>query len=1121
MLSPIRFSYLLAFIFMLMVSKPVFSQKERVTIHMEQAKLSDIFEEIERQTVYLFFYNKKNINVNKTLTINVVNTPVTDVLNSILDTDETYRMVNGHIILSKLESREESPPKQQNIMIAGTVTDENGELLPGVNVVLKGTLTGTVTNMHGEYMVTAPNKKMVLVFSFVGFQSKEVSVGTANNQTINVVLEENAQQLEEVSIVGYGTQRKVSVVGAIATLKPFDLRVGGVSSISNALAGSISGLIGIQSSGEPGKDVSEFWIRGISTFGANSSALILIDGIDRGAYSLNDLVPEDIESFSVLKDATATAIYGARGANGVVLINTKRGQEGKIYINANVKTMVEALPRLPEYLRAYDYATLANEARAVRGDQSVYSPEIFDIIKYNMDPDLYPDVSWQDEILKKQTYGMQANVNISGGGKLARYYMSGFYRTNDAIYKQTGMERYHSNVRRNQYMFRSNIDVDVTKSTLLSLLLSTKLVDLNRPGMGTTEEIWGAQANLTPLTVPVRYSNGQLPAYGKGEDTSPSVLLNETGYLTDRDNAIESLLTIAQDLSSLLDGLKITGSVSLDYFNNHLTKRTKMPDLYKAIGRDWRTGELITQRTVTATQMKYENSSYGTRTIYMEAKLDYSKIIRDKHRVGALVLYQQKDFQRTDVEDELLSIPKRHQGIAGRLTYSYNDIYFIEGNFGYNGSENFPKGQRFGFFPSVAAGYVVSNYEYFKENLPFINMLKFRYSLGLVGNDQIQKAGNDVRFPYLTYVNMNAPGYVFGDQGQNNGGGVTDAVLGSTGLVWEKAIKQNWGIDLVMWNNALHVTVDAFIDKRDNIFMERASLPGTIGVATVPWGNVGRMKSWGTDGTASYHRKLGDFNIEVRGNLTVTRNKILDYDETPPRYPYLAMKGNSYGATRGLIALGLFRDEEDVRNSPTQFGKVLPGDIKYQDVNGDGRIDGDDIVPIGNSYIPRIQYGFAGSVSWKDLYFSIFFRGSGKADYFMGGTGYYPFSNGIMGNVLSIVKEQDNRWTPASFSGDLTTEKTNARFPRLTYGENANNNRPSSFWLANAAFFRLKTVEVGYTLPYQWTEKIRIANLRISVTGDNLHVWDKVKLWDPEQASKNGAVYPLTRSWSLSVQLSF
>lgn len=1003
------------------------------------------------------------------------------------------------------------------VTVSGTVRD-NVDVLMGVRIVQKGNeKISATTNAEGKYSIdVSPN--CILVYTFLGFAPHEAKVGTAGKQTIDVVMTEDANELEEVAVVGFQTQRKVSVVGSISTIDAKELQVGGVTSISNALAGRIAGLIGVQRSGEPGKDVSEFWIRGISTFGANSSALVLIDGIDRGASSLNELAPEDIESFSILKDATATAVYGSRGANGVILINTKRGQEGKMTVSANVKMMIETLPSLPKYLRAYDYARLANEARNIRGDKSVYSNEVYDIIKNGMDPDLYPDVDWQSEILKKSTWGMQANINVSGGTKSARYYMSGFFRTNDASYKQYGMDRYNANVRRNQYSFRSNIDVDVTRTTKVALLLSAKLVDQKRPGIGTTDQIWGAAANLTPMTVPVRFSNGQLPAYGKDENASPVVLLNETGFIVDRDNTIESKLQIDQDLKFITDGLKASAAISFDNYNNHITSRKKMPDLYKAIDRNWTTGELMTQKTVTALPMAFSTSSYGVRTIYFEGKLDYNRIIANRHRIGGLFLYYQKDETDTSKDQELTSIPYRNQGLAGRLTYSFDDIYFVEGNFGYNGSENFPKGERFGFFPSVALGYVISNYEGVRTTLPFLSNLKLRYSYGLVGNDQI---GSGVRFPYLTTVNVNASGYPFGDQRENKIPGITESVLGSTGLVWESAVKQNYGIDLSFFNNALSVSVDAFLDRRDNIFMQRVSLPNIIGVGTKPWGNVGKMRSWGADGTASYRKKIGQVDLEVRGNFTLTRDKILDYDEIIPKYPYLAQKGSSSGVTRGLIALGLFKDEEDVKNSPTQFGNVLPGDIKYQDINGDGVIDDYDIVPIGNSNIPKLQYGFALAGNWKNFDFNVFFRGASQVDYFQGGTGYYPFANGVTGNVLSMVNDPNNRWTPAWYSGDASTENPNAKFPRLTYGNNTNNNRRSSFWLADASYLRLKTVEIGYTLPRSLLKRMQMTNLRLSIIGDNLYVWDKVDVSDPEQASSNGAVYPLTRSFSFVLQMSF
>lgn len=1003
---------------------------------------------------------------------------------------------------------------QTLVKVEGSVRDQQNELLIGVNVVVKGARgKGVVTNVDGQYSLMV-NAGDVLVFSYIGYNSQEFKIGN-KDQKLDVVLKASSEALEEVSVVGYGTQRKVSVVGAITTLDTKELARTGVTSITNALAGRVAGLIGVQRSGEPGEDVSEFWIRGISTFGAKQGALILIDGIER--ESINEVAPEDIESFSILKDATATAVYGARGANGVVIINTKRGKEGRMSISANVKGMIETLPRLPKYVNAYDYARLANEAKAVRGDKPLYAEGIFDVIKYNMDPDLYPDVNWQDEILKDRTWGMQANVNISGGGGVAQYYMSGFYRTNDAIYKESGMNRYNTNVRRDQYSFRSNIDVNVTKSTRLSLLLSVALVDLNRPGLGTTKQIWDAQANLTPMTVPVRYSNGLLPAYGKGDLASPAVLLNETGFLTENQNTVESKLMLEQDLSMLTPGLKASAALSFDNQNFHTSTRHKMPDLYKALERNWVDGGLIMEKRVVAEPLEYSTSSYGIRTIYFEGKVDYSRVFAKRHRVGALLLYNQKDYVKTNAKDEISSIPERDQGLAGRFTYSLDDIYFGELNFGYNGSENFPKGQRFGFFPSMALGWVVSNYQCFKNHMPFITLLKLRYSYGLVGNDEI----SGKRFPYLTYLKTDADGFAFGDRGENSSGGVTESEMGSPTLVWEKAKKQNFGFELTLWDK-FSFTIDAFRDMRDGIFMSRTTLPDIVGITVKPYANVGKMKSWGADGNASFHQKVGEFDFEVRGNFTLTRDKIIDYDEPVPLFPYKGHKGRGNEVTRGLVALGLFKDEEDVRNSPTQYeATLMPGDIKYKDVNGDGKIDDDDIVPIGKANIPKLQYGFAASVSWRNLDFNIFFRGASQVDFFYGGSGFYPFQGGETGNVLSIVNEQKNRWTPASYSGDPATENPNARFPRLTYGDNKNNNRNSTFWLADASYLRLKTVEIGYTLPEHLLDKIRMKNLRISILGDNLHLWDKVKLWDPEQASDNGAVYPLTRSYTLTLSMQF
>lgn len=528
---------------------------------------------------------------------------------------------------------------QEMFSVRGVVSDKQKQTMPGVSVYVKNSPgIGVATNSEGIYQIKVKVTD-VLIFSFVGFKPREILM-YKQMETVNVVLEEDMEVMDEVEVVGYGTQRKVSVLGAITTIDPEQLRSASVTSLSNSLSGRMAGIIGVQRSGEPGEDVSEFWIRGISTFGAKASALFLIDGVERDQGTFNNLSPEDIESFSILKDASATAIYGARGASGVVIVTTKRGKSGRMTINANLKAMVEYLPKLPDYLRSYDYARLANEARLVRGEDPKYDPAMMNIIKYGLDPDMYPDISWQDELLKKATWGLSANVGVSGGGEIARYYISGNFRTNDAAYKQSGLERYNTNVLRKQYTFRANVDVNVTQSTLVNMNISTDIVNMNHPGIGSTSSIWEAQANLNPMRVPLRYSNGQLPAYGEeSNQASPVVLLNETGFVTDYSNQINTTLGIKQDFSMLTKGLSASLSVSFDANTSQSSSRTKMPELWLAKGRDAK-GNLITERKVEKQQVQFKSKPNGGRQFYMEAKIDYGRVF-GKHRVGALLLYNQ------------------------------------------------------------------------------------------------------------------------------------------------------------------------------------------------------------------------------------------------------------------------------------------------------------------------------------------------------------------------------------------------------------------------------------------------------------------------------------------------
>lgn len=995
---------------------------------------------------------------------------------------------------------------RRDIHVSGTVVDEKGETLPGCNIYIKNEPgVGTVTDIEGAFNIKV-SKNDIIVFHFIGYNDQEKLI-TQPIQGLKIKLTEVKEALEEVVVVGHGEQRKVSVVGAINSVRVEDLNVPS-SSISNTLTGRVPGIIGVQRSGEPGSDFSQFWIRGISTFGANASALILIDGVERSG--IDQIDPEDIESFSVLKDASATAVYGVRGANGVVLITTKKGKAGKLSIRFKAYGTLSYSPRMPDYVNAYDYARLANEAKVVRGGEPLYNEVEMDIIKNHLDPDLYPDVNWQDEILKKFTWNHSEYLNISGGGSVARYFLSAGLYNSDALYKENGLNNYNTNVRYNKYTFRSNLDINVTKTTTVTLGIDGYMTKQNRPGIGVTSKIWEAQANLTPLTVPIRYSSGELPAYGSDlNQASPAVLLNHTGYQTVNSNAVQSNISVKQDFSQWVKGLSARVLYSFDTYTSHTEDRSKMPDLFYANKRKV-TGGLDLQLKVDKKALAYTTSSYTSRKTYLESAIDYNRLFGERHRIGGLLHYFHQSETSTNASSSTDAIPRRNQGLSGRVTYAFDDKYFLEANFGYTGSENFKHGEQFGFFPSIAAGWAPSSYPWFQHKLPFVHLLKFRYSYGLAGNDEISNR----RFPYFTFIDEEAAA------GWGGTSGITESELGADNLRWEKAIKQNFGIDLAI--GGFETTIDIFQDRRKGIFQERTNLPATVGNVTQPYGNVGTTKSHGVDATMAYtHHFNKNTSATLRGNFTYARNMIEYWEEPSYKYPYLAKSKHLMNSLKGLIALGLFESEEEIKSSPKHFGNVQPGDIKYKDINGDGKLDYDDYVFLDYSTIPQINYGIAGEFTWRNWTFSIFFQGAGKVRFLYDGNGYYPFNGGNTGNVLSIVNNQANRWTPASYSGDPSTENPNARFPRLNYGLFDNNQRNSTFWLANSRYLRLKNIEISYRLKARFLQAIALESIDMSLMGENLHVWDSVKLWDPEQASSNGSVYPLQRKFTFSLSLNF
>lgn len=1002
---------------------------------------------------------------------------------------------------------------QSGYTVSGVVLTEEGEPLVGVAIQYKNDPTkGMITDIDGNFVLNNVPANTTLIFSYIGYKDFSMVV-TGNKTRQTIALKEDINQTEEVVVVGRGTQRKISVVGAVTNVKANDLQVP-AASVTNMLGGRVPGIIAVTRSGEPGSDFSEFWVRGIGTFGAGSSALVLVDGIEG---DLNTLDPADIESFTVLKDASATAVYGVRGANGVVLVTTRRGKSGKLSISVKSNVGVSYSARTPDYVDAPTYATLANEASVVRGGRPVYDAAELRLFQTGLDPDLYPNVNWRDVMLKDYVWNHQHHISVNGGGSNARYYMSVGIQHKDAIYKQDkGIKNYDTNVGYNKYNFRANIDANLTKSTNLELGLESVIVNNAFPGYGDNNQaLWDAQANMTPVTVPVVYSDGTLPAYGAdATQQNPYILLNYTGYKKKSEMTNSVRLKLTQDFDQWVKGLKVDALMSISTYSSLLQTQLKTPALYYAIGRK-KDGTLDLIEKVSKADDKYSSTNLTTRKIYFEGRVNYERLFNEKHRVGGLLLYYMDDFVTGEAQDLIASIPKRYTGLAARATYSFKDTYFIEGNLGYTGSEAFEKGEKFGIFPAISGGWVPTQYEWVQNNLKFIDFFKVRGSYGVVGNDRM----NGVRFPFLSTMRQGSGAGMWG--GGNN---IMESQEASQNLRWEKAKKLDLGIDAQLFHNKVDLTVDFFHEKRTGIFQQRASIPEEMGLATQPWANVGAMESWGADGNISYmHQFNKDWNLTVRANFTYTNNKLTAYEQSGVKYPYQSYIGTPYGNQRGLIALGLFKDQADIDNSPKQtfMSNVMPGDIKYKDVNGDGIINTDDEVLIGNSTVPRLQYGFAFELRYKRLSVSALFEGVGIVDFMYGGNGFYPFTGKQTGNVLSIVADPANRWIPASYSGNPATENPSARFPRLTYGSNANNERNSTFWLENGRYLRLKNVQITYDFTSPFFKKIGLQGCQLSLIGDNLACWDGVKLWDPAQATGNGAVYPLQRVFTLQANLQF
>jgi TonB-linked SusC/RagA family outer membrane protein len=1005
----------------------------------------------------------------------------------------------------------------QEIRVKGKVIsqDDSGPL-PGVAIMVKGTTTGTTTDADGYYSISVPDPSSVLIFSFIGYTSQEIPV--SGKGLVDVVLVPAITALDEVVIVGFGEQRKIETLGAQSEVKVAELKQP-VANISTVLSGRIAGLVGVQRGAEPGNDGADIWIRGIATM-SNSRPLILVDGVER---PFSNLDPNDIESFSILKDASSTSVYGVRGANGVVLITTKKGVVGKPKILLDYFQGLTEFTRIPEVADGITYMQMANEGAVTRGNLPIYSNDRIQKTYTKEDPYLYPDVNWFDEVFNKFGQNRKANMSISGGAEKMTYYVSASYYDETGLFKVDDLQQYNSSLKFTRYNFSSRVTMKPTKTTEVDLGIKGWISNGNFPaipsgggaGQGTAgQKLFRSAFNTYPVLYPVFYPDRTKEPWtstGGGLNNSYFLLTNR-GYETSYENNTFSDIRIKQDLGFWLKGLSAHILYSFDATNSNRLTRSKSPYTFYAKDRDV-DGELILEQNPGGTDyLSFSRSNGGSRQFYLQSGLDYNVTV-DKSHFTAMVLYNHQDRVSATAGDLIGSIPFRSLGIVGRMNYSYNDRYLIEGSFGYNGAENFEPGKRFGFFPAGAIGWVPSNEPFWGGMSNAIQLLKFRFSYGLVGNSNIEGR----RFAYIATVSGNngglgIGGYSYGyDRGNNIQG--YDIAEYAASVSWETETDKNLGIELNTFNEALNLQVDLFERDRENIFLTRGSVPSTVGLRSGLLGNLGHTISRGIDMSATLNKQIGELTLQARGTFTFNENEVIENDQPAPAYPYLETRGHPIGQRFGYQAEGFYTQQEiDDANVAKTTGTVQAGDLKYKDMNGDGIIDQQDRVAIGYSNIPQVVYGFGATFGYKGFSLGAFFQGVDRVNLYLSGD-FMPFREGMTrGNVYSNITD---RWTVDNPSQD-------AFYPRLSYGDvNQNYSATSSHWLLNGAFLRLKTVDFGYTIPKGSLSRFGVQNMRIYFLGYNLLTFTSYKLFDPELGDGSGTRYPNIRTYSLGLSVEF
>ena len=1110
-----------------------YSQFKTLSVSMSNSTLREVLKTIEKSSQFVFFYLDDAVNLERKVSIDSKNKNIEEILSELFEgTSCTYRISDRQIFISG-KAPASTEQQQNKRKISGRVTDIKGEPLIGVNVTVDGDANGSITNMDGLYEIFVTKKSVVLKFTYIGFKTSEIRTNASTN-IYDVTLEEQVNELEETVIVGYGTQRKISNIGAQSSMKMEDIKTPSAS-LTTTLAGRLAGVVAVQRTGEPGKDAADIWIRGISTPNT-SSPLVLVDGVER---SFNDIDPEDIESLTTLKDASATAVYGVRGANGVILIKTKPGKVGKPTVSADYYESFTRFTKMVDLADGITYMNAANEAMRNDGIATKYTEDQIRNTIAGKDPYLYPNVDWLKEIFNDWGHNRRVNVNVRGGSEKVAYYASVSY------FNETGMtvtdkniDTYDSKMKYSRYNFTTNLNIDVTPTTKVEIGAQGYLGEGNYPAISSAD-LYNAAMSISPVEYPkMFFVNGE--AYVPGTSTNnnfnnPYSQATRRGYDNLTKNQIYSNLRVTQDLDMLTKGLKLTAMYAFDVYNEIHVHQDRAESTYNFLDTSVpydMNGQPILQRIYEGSNvLSYKQETSGNKKTYLEASLNYDRTFNDDHRVSALFLFNQQSkllYPKGTLED---AIPYRMMGIAGRATYSWKDRYFAEFNIGYNGAENFSPKHRFGTFPAFGVGWVVSNEKFWQPLSKAVSFLKIRYTDGKVGNSEV----SDRRFMYLDQMKENGDyGYKFGPNGTKWSG--YETVNMAVDLIWEESRKQDLGIDLKLFNDDLSIVFDLFKERRENILLKRGhSIPSFLGYNTsAPYGNIGIIENKGFDGTIEYNKRINkDWVIALRGNVTFNKDKWIQGELPEQKYEWMNQYGHNINGVKGYVAEGLFTQAEiddmarweslsDANKAITpkpfasQFGTVKAGDIKYKDLNNDGQIDAYDQTYISRGDVPTTVYGFGFTVGWKDLSVGMMFQGVAGAERVLNGSSVNPFNGGGgSGNLYSNIGD---RWTEEN-------PDQNAFYPRLSYGSettsNINNFQKSTWWVRNMNFLRLKTLQISYNLPKPWVNKVHLKNAAVYVMGTNLFTLSRFKLWDPELNTDNGASYPNTTSYSVGINFTF